>query len=311
MIFCGVPTGHSLFFMRYERIVFMRVLTYTITLEHDGMTVQDYLRQVHGYSRRILTRLKQTRGDILLNGNHIRMVDAIQTGDVIEIKLYEETYITPNDSLTVPIAYQDKDIIIYNKPANMPVHPSRKHQSDTLANVYRYHMLQGGVEATFRPINRLDRDTSGLCVIAKNALAASKISGNLNKEYTAIVCGRVSPLSGTIDAPIVRLDDFYIQRAVREDGQRAVTHYKVEYQNEKYSLVRIRLETGRTHQIRVHFSYLGYPLAGDDMYGGSIDDINRQALCCNQVDFLHPITNEQVKTCINIHEDMQKLIQNE
>lgn len=287
----------------------IRRLTYTITAEHDGKTVQDFLMGEHGYSRRIITKLKQVRGDILLNGEHIRMVDPIHTGDVIQVTLHEETYIEPNGELFVPIEYEDDDIIVYNKPANMPVHPSRNHQHDTLANAYCYHMQQKDMQATFRPINRLDRDTSGLVVVAKNALSASKLSGAIEKEYTAVVCGKLTPPEGTIDAPIIRLDDFHIQRGVSENGQRAVTHYKVERQNEKYSLVRIRLETGRTHQIRVHFSHIGYPLAGDDMYGGDMTDIKRQALCCNQVAFRHPVTNRHIKICINMHEDMNKLVQ--
>lgn len=289
----------------------MRELSYTITNEYDGMVVQDYLMGIHGYSRRLITRLKQTRGDILLNGEHIRMVDKIKTNDLIQIKLYEETYITPNKELIVPIEYEDNDIIVFNKPSNMPVHPSRNHQNDTLANVFCYHMQKIGIKATFRPINRLDRDTSGLCVVAKNSLAAFKISKDLKKEYTAVVCGKVNPIKGTINQPIARIDDFYIKRMVHKDGSYAITHYEVEKENDKYSLVRINLETGRTHQIRVHFSYIGNPLAGDDMYGGSIEDIKRQALCCNKVEFSHPITKKQVKICINIHEDMNKLIQNE
>ncbi|WMJ21999.1 RluA family pseudouridine synthase [Paludicola sp. MB14-C6] len=287
----------------------IRVLKYTITQEHNGKTVQDFLIGEQGYSRRIITRLKQNRGDILLNGEHIRMVDPIHEGDIIQVSLHEETYIHSNSELQVPIIYEDDDVIVYNKPANMPVHPSRNHQYDTLANAFCYHMEQKHMRATFRPINRLDRDTSGLVVVAKNALSASKLSGAVEKEYTAIVCGKVTPLEATIDAPIIRLDDFHIKRGVDKNGQRCVTHYKVELQNEKYSLVRIHLETGRTHQIRVHFSHIGYPLAGDDMYGGDMTDIKRQALCCNEVLFLHPQTNSTIKLCINIHDDMNKLVQ--
>lgn len=286
----------------------VRTLYYTVLKEQDGMIVQDFLRMQHGYSRRIITRLKQVRGDILCNGEHIRMVDILNAGDVIQIKLHDETHLVPNPDLNVPIVYEDDDVIVYNKPANMPVHPSRNHQSDTLGNVFCYHMQKQGLKTTMRTINRLDRDTSGLCVIAKNALVSTQIAKTITKEYTAIVCGKVTPLEGTIDAPIYRPDGFYCYRAVGEQGQRAVTHYKVDAQNEKYSLIRIQLETGRTHQIRVHFSHMGYPLAGDDMYGGDTTDIKRQALCCNRVQFEHPVTHKTVELCINIHGDMQKLM---
>lgn len=280
---------------------------YTVPPEHDNIRVQDYLMSVQGYSRRIITRLKQTRGDILLNGEHIRMVDIIHTNDVITVSLREQTHIAQNSELVVPIVYEDDDLIVYNKPINMPVHPSRNHQNDTLANVFCAYMHKKGVNAAFHPINRLDRDTDGLCVVAKNALSASKIQ--VCKEYTAICCGKVTPLQGKIDAPIIRLDEFYIKRAVREDGQPSVTNYKVTAQNEQYSKVIISLETGRTHQIRVHFSHIGYPLAGDDMYGGNCMDITHHALCCNKVWFNHPITNENICLCINIQEDMSKLTQ--
>lgn len=275
------------------------------------MSVQDYLMSVHGYSRRIITRLKQHKGDILLNSEHIRMVDVISFGDIIEIALYEDTYITPNTNLAVNIAYEDDDVIVYDKPVDMPVHPSRNHQNDTLANVFCGYMQKQGIQATFRPINRLDRDTSGLCVVAKNALSASLLSKAVEKEYTAVVCGKVNPLKGKIDQPIIRLDDFHIKRGVDPNGQPSVTNYEVIEQNEKYSLVKIDLETGRTHQIRVHFSYIGYPLAGDDMYGGDVTDIKRHALCCNKVRFMHPTEHKEVNLCINIHHDMYKLMHNE
>lgn len=285
----------------------MRILSYTVE-DNQEMSVQDYLYSIHGYSRRIITRLKQTRGDIQLNGEHIRMIDPVHAGDIITVRLYEKTYIQPNAELYVQVVYEDEDVIIYNKPPHMPVHPSRNHQHDTLANAFAQLMHTRGVQATFRPINRLDRDTSGLCVVAKNALAASKLAQCVLKEYTAIVHGHITPRQGTIDLPIIRLDEFYIKRAVGENGQQAITHYNVELCTEKYSLVRIKLETGRTHQIRVHFSHIGHPLAGDDMYGGSTDNIKRQALCCNRVSFPHTITGEQICLSVNLHDDMASLM---
>lgn len=264
------------------------------------------------FSKRMIVKLKGKKGEVQLNGEHIRMIDFGKAGDVITVIIDDEShYIKENEELFVPTVYEDEDIVVYNKPPNMPVHPSRNHQQDTLANFYTYQMNKKGIKATFRPINRLDRDTSGLCVVAKNGYAAAALCGTLEKEYTAILCGTPEKLEGRIDKPIIRLDDFHIKRAVGEGGQQAVTLYKIEEHNEKYSLARIKLLTGRTHQIRVHMSSIGHPLAGDEMYGGDLSDIKRQALCCNRVNFIHPYTGETVKLCINIHKDMRKLMQNE
>lgn len=219
--------------------------------------------------------------------------------------------VKPNFTLTVPIVYEDEDVIVYNKPPFMPIHPSKAHVEDTLGNVFCGHMQALGIAAAFHPINRLDRDTSGLCVVAKNALAAGLLCGSLEKEYTAIVCGRVRPKVGRIDAPILRLEGSKMERCVGEAGQSAITNYRVELETERYSLLRIRLETGRTHQIRVHFAHIGNPLAGDGMYGGNMEFINRQALCCNRVWFIHPISKQRIDLCIDIQDELYKLVQNE
>lgn len=277
----------------------MRTLEYIVPTTWDGATVGDFLMTGHGFSRRIITKLKQHRMDITLNHEHIRMVDTVKTDDVITVILREETHIIHNPSLFIPIVYEDDDLVVYNKPPNMPVHPSRNHQHDTLANAFN---VDG---ATFHPINRLDRDTSGLCVVAKNSLAASKIC--LYKEYTAVCCGQVGE-GGTIDAPIKRLDEFYIKRGVDESGQKSVTHYTRLAHNELYCRVMVILQTGRTHQIRVHFAHIGHPLAGDDMYGGDCAHITRHALCCTKVEFHHPITGEQIRLCIDTPTDMSQLV---
>lgn len=199
----------------------------------------------------------------------------VYSGDIIKIKLNDEKFLEPNPELKVPVIFENDDIVIFDKPAEMPVHPSIKHQGDTLGNCFANLYS----DLTFRPINRLDRNTSGLCAVAKNAYGASYYQKNILKTYYAAVEG-ITPESGTIDAPIARQQESIILRCVREDGQRAITHYKRIFCNEKYSLLEIKPETGRTHQIRVHLSYIGYPLAGDEMYGGKCDIIKRQALHC-------------------------------
>ncbi|MEG0895182.1 MAG: RluA family pseudouridine synthase [Oscillospiraceae bacterium] len=265
--------------------------------------MQDYLMSVKGYSRASVTKLKRIKGDILLNGEHIRMVDKIHKGDEIKITFHKEKSFLTKTDVIVPKVYEDQDIIIYNKPYGMPVHPSSGHLSDTLANAYANEYGDA-----FRPINRLDRDTTGLCVVAKNSHTAFKLAKSIKKEYTAVCCGKVTPLCGSINAPIVRPSMDNIIRAVRYDGQESITEYKVVAQNEKYSKVLINLLTGRTHQIRVHFSYLGFPLAGDSLYGGDLTDIKRQALCCTRVMFAHPSTDKQMDISIDIQEDMKLLI---
>lgn len=272
------------------------------------MTVQDFLMSVLGYSRRIITRIKLNREDISRNGSHIRMVDRLFCGDILKITLREETRVKPNFELSVPVIYEDSDIIVYNKPPFMPVHPSSGHQLDTLANAFCGHMHKLEISAAFHPINRLDRDTSGLCVVAKNALAAGIMNKGMDKVYTAVVCGEVLPEKGRIEAPIKREDDSMIKRCVGEGGQFAATNYEVIHKMNNYTLVRIKLETGRTHQIRVHFAYIGNPLAGDSLYGGDMSVIQRQALCCTEVSFIHPITNKCVNLSIDIQEDMHKLV---
>ena len=288
--------------------LFIRRFDYQITPLQEGMLVQDYLKNTHGFSRRIITRLKREPEHIRLNGEHIRMVDLLHAGDVLTVILVEQTHIIPNGKLFAPVVYEDEDIIVFNKPAHMPVHPSVAHLKDTLANYFTDYMQKKGFNLQFRPINRLDADTTGLCLVAKNALSAAILAHQVQKEYTAILCGELSQKNGEICAPIARHPDILIKRIVHPSGQQSITQYQVEACRNGYTLVKVRLLTGRTHQIRVHFSYLGYPLVGDEMYGGSMQDIDRQALCCNQLLFTHPTTKKTIHLCINMQEDMRKLL---
>lgn len=266
----------------------------------DGKACGDFLRH-SGVSRRLAARLKRLPDGIALNGKHVRTVDIIRAGDVVSIKNIDESLLEPNGILTVPIVYEDEGVIVFDKPAGMPVHPSHKHREDTLGNFFaaKFPAL------TFRPINRLDKDTSGLCAAAKSAYAASLLTGNISKIYAAVTEGVPIPKpvenplikwyetaeGYRIEAPIGRAADSVITREVRADGQRAVTNYTIEKENGKYALLRISLETGRTHQIRVHFSALGFPLAGDDLYGGSRDFCKRQALHCCEMRFVSPFAS--------------------
>ena len=273
-------------------------VTLTIPPEYDGRPLEEFLRRQLNYSRRMLTRLKEAPENALRNGVHINLPEIVHAGDIIQLTVAEISYTAPGKAGSVPIVYEDDDILVYNKPQNMPIHPSRNHQSDTLANVFTADMLARGTVLPFRVLNRLDRDTCGLCLCAKNAAAAHILSmqqqnGTLYKEYTAILCGRLPCESGSIEAPIARADEFYIDRVVRADGQYAKTAFRVVAKSNAYTAVCVNLYTGRTHQIRVHFAAIGYPLAGDTLYGAE-DAPGGHRLCCSKLSFDHPVTGEKL-----------------
>lgn len=285
-----------------------RRFDYKIEEQYSGVTAEVYLMKTHGFSRRIITRLKREPEHICRNGEHIRMVDPLETGDILTVILEEDEGLLPNPNLSVPVVYEDSDIIIFDKPAHMPVHPSFRHIDDTLGNFFAAYLESKGEKMRFRPVNRLDADTTGLCLAAKNALSAGILTGKMEKEYTAILCGDLPWEHGIIDEPIARCSDSMIQRKVDPSGQRSITEYWVEERKNGYTLVRVKLHTGRTHQIRVHFSHLGYPLAGDSMYGGSLERIRRQALCCTRLMFTHPTMHKEMNICIKIQDDMQSIL---
>ncbi len=281
-----------------------REISFIVSENENNFSTGELLR-IRGVSRRLVNKLKRTEDGITCNGVHIRTVDSVKTGDVISIAMEDSKVLEANSALNVPIVYDDDDVVVFNKPIGMPVHPSIKHQGDTLGNYFSYLYP----EYTFRPINRLDRDTSGLCAVAKNAHSANVLQHNIDKIYFAVVCGVINE-SGRINAPIGREDESIIKRVVRDDGQDAVTDYTIIQGNDEYTLVRVKLQTGRTHQIRVHFSHIGYPLAGDNMYGGITKDISAQALHCGELSFVHPVTKEKIGLVSEIRDDMARLVEN-
>lgn len=287
----------------------MRKLEYIVPPEMDGKTTADLLRR-QGFSRAIITQLKQGE-NLLLNGKKARTVDVIGTGDIVTAIMNDETEIVANGDLSVEIVYEDDDIVVFDKPYDMPVHPSIRHYTDTLANYFTALYP----DTTFRSVSRLDRNTSGLVVVAKNQLAAARLSGNPKlrpkKLYYAVTHGDVAGkfgCAGEIIAPIAREKESIITRVVRSDGQYAHTVFKVIKSNNDMSYLEISLVTGRTHQIRVHFSHEGFPLLGDDLYGGSRELIGRQALHCGKISFCHPVTNEFIVIEKEPPVDMRRII---
>ena len=282
----------------------MRNITLTVPDSFDGAQAQDYLKTL-GFSRRAIIKLKQN-GGLTRNGDILRTVDVIRAGEQLSVQLSEDSaaeFPLPNPKLFAPIAYQDEDVVVFNKPPYMPVHPSIRHYDDTLANLFAAEFPG----LPFRPINRLDRNTSGLCVCAKNRFAASSLSESLEKVYFAVTDG--TPPGDTINQPIGREQDSIIKRCVTPDGSPAITHFSAIGGNNRRRLLRVTLETGRTHQIRVHMAYLGFPLCGDEMYGGDCSGIQRQALHCGEVEFTQPISREIIKITAPLPEDMALLLE--
>ena len=286
-----------------------RRLQYTIPHEYSSRRVLDFLKHL-GFSHRLITKLKQTPDGILLNGEHIRTIDPMSEGDVLEINLPTDK----KESISIPvempldIIYEDDDILVLNKPAMLAVHESHNHLGDTLSNAVAFHLKKEGKPSVFRAVGRLDKGTSGLMVCALNRYAASRLSGKIKKQYLAIATG-VYEGEGTIDAPIYRPDPILTVRTVNERGERAVTHWKALKNDGENTLLRVRLETGRTHQIRVHFASLGTPLVGDTMYGTPDERICHQALHCCECRFIHPVKNEEMHFFCDMPDDMKSIIE--
>ena len=294
-----------------------RTFTYPIHHEMAGMTIQSFLKQQQ-YSSQVITRLKRTPDGICRNGVWARVHEVLQSGDLLTISIVEETsseHIVPVPvPLPFPIVYEDEDLLVINKPSGMPIHPSQGNYENTLANAAAYYFASQNIPFTYRCINRLDRDTTGLLIIAKHMYSASLLSNmvarrEIHREYLAAATGLVEE-SGMIEAPIGRANGSTIERCVDfAHGDYACTHFhRLAYQN-GYSLVSLKLETGRTHQIRVHMKYIGHPLPGDFLYHPEDHCIDRQALHSYRLSFIHPITKQSLTFTAPLPEDMQAIFQ--
>lgn len=307
-------------FVKFVKSIFdkwykmIRRLQYKVEPEFTGYTIEKYLK-LKGYSHGCIVYLKKTEEGIKRNGIWAYTKDKLSVGDLLETVFLEEDSSETIVAVEMPldIVYEDEDILVVNKPSDTPIHPSQGNYDNSLANGVKHYYEKQGINFVFRCINRLDRDTTGLVVIAKNmlsgaALNLAMVNREIHRTYLAVVKGAL-PENGTIDFPIARKDGSTVERCVDFDrGEHAVTHFACVEQNEKYSLAKIWLETGRTHQIRVHMNYIGHPLPGDFLYHNDRSEIGRQALHSWKLEFQHPVTRELMKFEQPLPEDMRKLL---
>lgn len=288
-----------------------RKIDYQITENDSGLRIEQFLRR-RGYSAHNLACIKRMPESVMVNGSHYYMRDTLSVGDCLSIHIQEtecSEKIPPSD-IPLDIIYEDGDIIIVNKPAGMPIHPSMNDYENSMANALAWYYQTQGKPFIFRCCNRLDRDTSGLTAVAKHLVSGSILSDmschrQIHREYLAIAKGEVFPPSGTINAPLSRKPGTIIERFVDfEHGEPAVTHYKTISVKNGHSLISLRLETGRTHQIRIHMKYIGFPLIGDYLYNPDMSRITRQALHSYRLSFAHPITGEHMEFTAPIPDDM-------
>lgn len=293
-----------------------RNIDYIIAEDSAGLRVEQFLRRKR-YSGQNLSEIKRMPKSILVNGVHYYMRQELSKGDHLQVRICEtkNSEKIPPTNLPLNIIYEDEDFLVLNKPAGMPIHPSLNNYTNSIANALAYYFQSQGKPFIFRCCNRLDRDTSGLTIVSKHLVSGSILSDmtkyrEVHREYLAIARGSVTPSEGTIQAPLGRKEGTIIERTVDwEHGEDAVTHYKVVKEANGHSLVSLRLETGRTHQIRIHMKYLGYPLIGDYLYNPDMEYMTRQALHSHHMEFTHPITGEHMSFTAPLPEDMARVMQ--
>ena len=293
-----------------------RNIDYIIDEDSAGLRVEQFLRRKR-YSGQNLSEIKRMPKSILVNGVHYYMRQELSNGDHLQVRICEtkNSEKIPPTNLPLDIIYEDEDILVLNKPVGMPIHPSLNNYTNSMANALAYYFQSQGKPFIVRCCNRLDRDTSGLTIVSKHLVSGSILSDmtkyrEVHREYLAIARGSVTPSEGTIQAPLGRKEGTIIERTVDwEHGEDAVTHYKVVKEANGHSLVSLRLETGRTHQIRIHMKYLGYPLIGDYLYNPDMEYMTRQALHSHHMEFTHPITGEHMSFTAPLPEDMARVMQ--
>lgn len=275
-----------------------RYLSCTISNAQDGQTVKSIILTDMDISSAWLRRTKWLSDGIMVNQQRVSPRFIVHAGDRLTVRLTDP--VRHSDLIPakgpLDILFEDEDLIILNKAPHLPVHPGPGHYDDTIGNFLLDYYETSGKEGDFHPVHRIDKGTSGLLVVARHPFAQEQLkkqfqSGSFRRTYLALSHGILCPQEGTINLPIGRVDGSLIRREVRPDGQTAITHYKTICHGSACSLLHLNLETGRTHQIRVHLSHLGHPLIGDDLYDAPTDAIfTRPALHSYTLDILHPVT---------------------
>lgn len=296
----------------------MAEIRYTLTKEDEGLYIKELLRRRLLFSSRLVKKIK-VEGEVFLNDKPAKILYKGKCGDVLRaVYPEEESYFEPQN-IPIEIPYEDEDLLVVNKPAGLIVHPTKNFQDGTLANAISWHINERGDHYKLRFVNRLDMNTSGLVIVAKNAHAQDFLSHEMDadrvvKKYLAVVYGKISE-SGTVNAPIDKDPNHVARRMVTPTGYPSVTHYSLlENFGDEYSLLELKLDTGRTHQIRVHMTYLGHPIAGDDLYGPVCgynelpEDMQRQALHAAHLEFTHPVSGKLISVDAPLPYDMQQFI---
>lgn len=289
--------------------------TYTIEENDKGLMVKELLRRRFGFSSRLMRRLK-VQGGVELNGAFVKLYEKGKAGDRLTVELPEERSQFEPENMKINVLYEDDDLILINKQPGCVVHPTKGHVNHTIANGLMQYMIDTEQSFKIRFINRLDMDTSGVLCVGKNSHCQDDFSkqagkNSVEKKYMAVVRGIVEDECGTVDCPIGLEDADHVRRIVKENGYPSVTHYRVLSRYEKgYSLVKLLLETGRTHQIRVHMEHMGHPVVGDVLYGKQEDLlIERQALHARSLSFDHPVKRTRMTVEAPLPEDMIRLLE--
>ena len=289
-------------------------LKYTVNNLSKHLNVRQVLKNEFNMSNRLITKLKQNKL-IFLNNKETYLDKLLSAGDIVKciIDFNESSDNIISTKMDLKIIYEDDYILAVNKPFNMAVHPSILHYENSLSNGIKYYFESLELNKKIRPINRLDRDTTGIVLFAKNeyiqeCLIKQMAAKSFYKEYLAVLDGIVDNPKGTINASITRKDSSIIERCISENGAKAVSHYEVINSKNNLSLVKFVLETGRTHQIRLHSKHIGHPIIGDTLYGKKSNLISRQALHCHKISFIHPITKNKIEFVAPMPEDIKKAI---
>lgn len=290
------------------------VLKYIIKPTDNYVNLKDLLKTYFEISDRLLVKLKHNQK--LYINNSLAFVNApLNIGDIVTVELdfiEDNSNIVPIE-MALDIVFEDESLLVINKHSGIPVHPSMEHFEDSLSNGIKFYFDKIGLHKIIRPVNRLDKDTSGLVIFAKNeyvqeCLVKQMKTKKFVKEYIALCNGNFEKTNGTINASIARKPNSIIERCISSKGDNAITHFKVIKNKANYSIVKCILETGRTHQIRVHMAYIGHPLLGDTLYGSTSSLISRQALHAYKTSFIHPITKQKLELTAEIPADFEKLI---